>query len=241
MSKIIDMTGLKIGHWTVLGRDYSKTGGNAYWLCECDCGNEKIFSIRGADLRRGKTTNCGCIKKIKCQNTGEDLTGQRFGKLIVLKMGEKKNGNRHRHWICQCDCGNITNPIPSDNLKSGNTTSCGCQLSKGEFKIEQFLKNLNISYEKEKTFSNLKGDNKPLRFDFYLKDFNTVIEYQGIQHYQPREQFGGEEQYKKQLIYDQLKKQYCQNHSINFIEISYLDYSQIEEKLTKAIDFLTKI
>lgn len=136
MSRLIDLTGKKFGHWLVLERDMDKTGGSAYWLCQCDCGTSPIRSVAGGDLRNGKSKSCGCVNIKRCTETGEDLTGQRFGKLIVLKMGEKSKNDRHRHWICQCDCGNITKPIPSDKLKNGNTTSCGCINSIGEFLIE---------------------------------------------------------------------------------------------------------
>jgi len=54
----------------------------------------------------------------------KDLTGQRFGRLVVLyDTGERKSGNVV--WHCKCDCGNEVDVI-SGNLASGNTTSCGC-------------------------------------------------------------------------------------------------------------------
>ena len=53
-----------------------------------------------------------------------DLTGQRFGRLVVLaKTSSDKHGKTH--WKCQCVCGGIANPTTAD-LMSGNTTSCGC-------------------------------------------------------------------------------------------------------------------
>ena len=53
-----------------------------------------------------------------------DLTGQRFGKLIVLECAGKLDGRRYS-WKCQCDCGNIK-IIAGASLTSGNTKSCGC-------------------------------------------------------------------------------------------------------------------
>ena len=53
-----------------------------------------------------------------------NLFGKRFGRLVVIAEGQKYNGGYS--WICECDCGNITKPIPIANLISGNTTSCGC-------------------------------------------------------------------------------------------------------------------
>lgn len=57
-----------------------------------------------------------------------DLTGQRFGKQIVLEKITKVP-EKHRHsgayWLCLCDCGN-TNECRSDILRSGASKSCGC-------------------------------------------------------------------------------------------------------------------
>lgn len=53
----------------------------------------------------------------------EDLTGCRFGKLVVL--GYDHSEKKKRYWKCQCDCGN-TSVVPTAQLKYGNTSSCGC-------------------------------------------------------------------------------------------------------------------
>lgn len=58
-----------------------------------------------------------------------DLTGQRFGRLVVIEEAPKLQGNRKRRWLCQCDCGkNIV--VFHGNLRSGNTKSCGCTRGK---------------------------------------------------------------------------------------------------------------
>lgn len=53
-----------------------------------------------------------------------DLTGERFGRLTVIKRVEndKSFGSK---WLCKCDCGNEC-VVFSNNLRRGNTTSCGC-------------------------------------------------------------------------------------------------------------------
>lgn len=58
-----------------------------------------------------------------------DITNQRFGKLIALRMVGKLDG-KNMYWECQCDCGNVKN-IMGSSLRSGNTKSCGCNKSKG--------------------------------------------------------------------------------------------------------------
>lgn len=61
----------------------------------------------------------------------ENLSGQRFGKLKVLRrVHPKKNGQTA--WLCQCSCGNKT-VVGIGVLKNGNTRSCGC-LTFGKYK-----------------------------------------------------------------------------------------------------------
>ncbi len=54
----------------------------------------------------------------------KDLTGKTFGRLTVIeRTKESKNGRRR--WICQCECGNITE-VKAQSLRDGHTKSCGC-------------------------------------------------------------------------------------------------------------------
>lgn len=56
-----------------------------------------------------------------------DITGQRFGRLVVIGLHSRGSRKpwRHTTWLCRCDCGNDT-IVRRGNLSSGNTTSCGC-------------------------------------------------------------------------------------------------------------------
>jgi hypothetical protein len=62
---------------------------------------------------------------IKTLGTYIDITGQRFGKLVVLRRVENALDKNVR-FLCRCDCGS-TKVIRSENLRSGNTKSCGCE------------------------------------------------------------------------------------------------------------------
>lgn len=56
----------------------------------------------------------------------KDLTGQRFGRLVVLSVVDSEAGaNIPTKWLCQCDCGNLTQ-VQGCNLKGEVTKSCGC-------------------------------------------------------------------------------------------------------------------
>jgi hypothetical protein len=55
----------------------------------------------------------------------KDLTGQRFGKLVVLKKIEVNTKRSDANWLCRCDCGN-KKVIVGQSLRYKYTTSCGC-------------------------------------------------------------------------------------------------------------------
>jgi hypothetical protein len=59
MTRLIDMTGRKIGRLTVLGRGRNDKDPEAVWRCRCDCGNTTV--VRGKCLRTGHTRSCGCL------------------------------------------------------------------------------------------------------------------------------------------------------------------------------------
>jgi hypothetical protein len=70
-----------------------------------------------------------------------DLTGQKFGKLMVINRAEKpKNNKQGTYWLCRCDCG-CEKIINGNNLKNKITLSCGC-LAK-EKTSERFMKDLS--------------------------------------------------------------------------------------------------
>ncbi len=121
MGKLIDLTGKTFGQWTVLGRGETKKTGSGsvvYWRCRCECGQEK--EVRGADLKNGKSTSCGCSRG----EGKQDISGLRFGKLVAIENVGKDKYNNYL-WRCRCDCGNET-VVASTQLRQGKTKSCGC-------------------------------------------------------------------------------------------------------------------
>ena len=200
-------------------------GQNKYWKCICSCENHTIIICRGADLLNGHTQSCGCLKHEKPY---KDLTGQIFGKLTVVRKDETDKDRIH--WLCKCECGNpLLKSVSAQNLLTGHTTSCGCIRSQGELKIIQLLTKMNIEFVQQYSILGLCGASKPLRFDFYISDYNIIIEYQGQQHYFPNDYFGGENQFKEQIANDNKKKEYCKDNNIKLIEIPYWDYNKLNE------------
>jgi hypothetical protein len=115
------MIGQKFGRLTVISQEPSQNNRKRY-LCNCECGNNKIIS--GKSLRTGNTKSCGCLQKeIVSKINSKDLTGQQFGRLTALKVLYSEKGQRM--WLCKCECGNEL-VVRANSLLSGNTQSCGC-------------------------------------------------------------------------------------------------------------------
>lgn len=231
MGKWINYKGYRFGRLTVISDRFRKNN-QTYYLCQCDCGN--IKEIRIGHLKSGKIQSCGCLQKEKMREIrGIDLTNKKFGFLTALSINEQVTKN-HKHgdlfWNCQCDCGN-TIVVASGDLRSGHTKSCGCNKSKGELIISQILNKMNIKFQQQKSFSNLYGNKGLLKFDFYLLDYNICIEYQGIQHYKDVSFF--KETLEERQERDNKKREYCKEHDIPLIEISYWDYDKISEEYIK--------
>ena len=74
--------------------------------------------------------------------------------------------------------------------------------------------------------------------DFYIIEYNLLIEFQGIQHERQTEYFGGEKQFEVQQEHDKRKRQYAKNHNINLLEIWYYDINNIEEILDNYLNNL---
>jgi hypothetical protein len=95
-----------------------------------------------------------------------------------------------------------------------------CKESKGENNIRLLLLENNIKFIPQHKFNECRNK-LPLPFDFYLPDYNTCIEFNGIQHYKPIEFFGGEKYLIDVKLNDVIKKKYCDKNNINLIIIKY--------------------
>lgn len=125
------------------------------------------------------------------------------------------------------------------NLKTNIYNKIQHGFSRGENIIWNWLKKHIIKFEFQKRFSDCK-DKNTLPFDFYLPKYNLCIEYQGSQHYDPgfyiRKKKSFEEgilKFNTQKKHDKMKKQYCINNHIYFLEIKYTE--NIENKLKEIL------
>jgi hypothetical protein len=99
----------------------------------------------------------------------------------------------------------------------------GNRCSKGEYRIATILEKLNIPFTREQTFSTCKSPkNNPLRFDFFIKQYGLLIEFQGHHHYKPISKRKKDiATHKRTVIHDQIKEAFVRRHKYNYAKIPY--------------------
>lgn len=124
MGNFIDLAGKRFGKLVAESRgdDSTLKSGRkiVMWKCKCDCGN--YASVSSANLIHKRAKSCGCLR-YKNTIKLEDLTGMKFGKLLVIKESDYFYGKKKRCWKCQCDCGEIRYVLTAA-LNNGAVTKC---------------------------------------------------------------------------------------------------------------------
>lgn len=226
---------MKFGDWEVIERDYNPTSKqhSTFWFCKCNlCGN--IYSVSRDSLVNKKSECCNKCKGEKIRQKAEErgLTtwhkGDRFGMLEIIESAGSKDG--HSYVKCKCDCGNIVN-IRVSHLKGqshSKTISCGCaSKSSGEIKITQILEKANIDFQSQ---YRIKAFSLSSPFDFAIfknEKLLGLIEYDGEQHFESVDFFGGEEKLKLQRERDERKNKWCEENNIRLIRIPYTEYDNL--------------
>ena len=225
--KPIDLTGQKFGRLTAIEMTDKRQNKSVVWKCLCQCGN--TCEVVAASLRAGRTKSCGCLKQEKDkQPKGNviNLIGKKFGHLTVIsRQGSDKRGEAL--WECECDCDAHTHLIVlGSNLRTGHTTSCGCERrSKGELAVAKLFNDNNISFKQEyKAFKFANG--KWASYDFYVNN-QYLIEYDGETHYNYNlHGWHNKQQLLAQQERDVIKTQWCKDNNIPLIRDLKLETSE---------------
>ena len=109
---------------------------------------------------------------------------------------------------------------------------CYYKKSHGEILIYKFLCEFNYEFQKEFIFPDLPN----LRFDFFLPQYNIVIEFDGEQHYHPIDFFGGEKEFYKLKERDKIKNQYCLSNNLSLFRIPYTEVDSITNILQEILE-----
>lgn len=190
MSKAKDLTGTRVGKLLLVER--KRENNRTYYLCKCDCGNEKWIRADGL-TKKNKTSSCGCLAE-KTKFKAKDLSGKRFGRLVALEPTEERDKSSETViWRCKCDCGNTKN-ISSYLLTSGRVRSCGClqkewAKKQGNNIGDMFVKN----YIKNETNIKAISRIKPMS--------HNTSGYSGVKWDKEREKWIAEIRFKNKIYY----------------------------------------
>lgn len=129
-------------------------------------------------------------------------------------------------------CGTIFVTSLRNFVQHGGQLCSNCRKSEslGEAKIRVYLEEHNIDFLQQHWFADCRDVN-PLPFDFYISDINTIIEFDGRQHFSETNYFSyGLE---KTMYHDSIKNKYCEDKGIHLIRIPYTKINNIEQILDK--------
>lgn len=143
--KNYDIVGKRFGHLTVtreigVSSDHAKR----YFYCKCDCGS--IVVVCKSNLVSGHTRSCGRCARVK------NIEGQRFGRLVAVRLDPYRKVYTSRVWECKCDCGK-TIYVPTNKLVNGHTKSCGCLREFSKFSPEEEKLNSVFSSMKQRCYN----------------------------------------------------------------------------------------
>ena len=214
---------------------------------------------KSSDYIEFRCNNCG---KLYTQRVSSHNSGCSCQICANKKNNSYRNSlktrKQYRQYIKECEYRNLDPPIEDyvnsntkinhkcrkghvyPQLPSSHLSGVGCPIckeSKGERFIRTYLDKHNIKYIPQKRFKDLK-DKTYLSYDFYLPNYNILIEYQGTQHYSQNEYFGGIKGFKKQQYHDKLKREYAKNNGYKLLELHYsLD---TQDKINKYLEIKIK-
>ena len=171
-----------------------------------------------------KGYGCGvCGKKQINISNGNQITQEEFirrGKLVSENLTFERTIYKSKREDVIITC-----KLHGDYISKAEMIlkGCGCPkctISKGEQEVEKWLISKGIEYITQKTFKDCVYK-KQLPFDFYLPAYNLCIEYDGKQHYQSVEFFGGQEGFQNRVLKDIIKDNFCRISGIQLLRISY--------------------
>jgi ribosomal protein S27E len=204
------------------------------------CPNEHTFESTWAVLQRE-----GC----PCPKCGNKMIGDKLRKPIsevkqfisdnsyeLLNPDEYTNSNRY-NLILLCPNGHEWK-VSFSAFNMGNRCPF-CAMSSGEQIIANWLVANNYCFQYNYTVSEVTTNpfSHP-KFDFKIMqgDKFCFVEYDGKQHFEPIEYFGGVEGFNNLVRVDRGKDKYCQQHSIPLLRISYSNHNKIVSLMEKFID-----
>lgn len=207
-----------------------------WWLCK-DCGREWENIIKSRTTSNTGCPHCSghllsdknCLAFLYPVLCNEEWDCDKNGDLIPENF---KYGSHQKIWWKCFDCEHSwSSAIKSRTI--GGQGCPACSESKGEKFIRKFFGYTNINFIPQFKIKECRNI-KELPFDFYLPDYNLLIEYDGILHF--IDKFNNPKEFKKIQMRDKIKTQFCIDNNIPLLRIHYKDFKNIESILTQYLN-----
>ena len=232
--------------WAIVEDLFKETHGNKYnyikstyvdvsTKMEIICSEHGVFYQKPyAHYGGGGCKKCGLL---------DSSEKRKFNFEDFIELSKKIHGNLYSYQFVnfvdiftpieiECKKHGLFYQIPRNHYRGSGCSKCSS--SRGENLIRNILQNYNIKFEEQKTFEGLKYQSK-LRCDFYLTDKNTVIEYNGIQHYVCNDFFGGVVGLEYTQKRDFEKYKFLNQNNINLIIVKF-DVINIEHYICDKLN-----
>ena len=215
--------------WDVTGRSHKKI----HWICERKHGWQSAVNDRA---RGNDCPYCAGVKVCfdNCLATLYPEVAKQWHPTLngqLTPWDVTVGSDKKVYW--QCNNHHIWRTKVNHKVKGRNCPYCN--LSKGEEAVREALLSLNVTFRQE--FQLKRKGAKALRFDFAVAVGHRrgLIEYQGIQHYECVDRFGGQPNFLKRQQLDHVKRQTCIRLNLPFLEIPYWELDNVDSLVAEFI------
>ncbi len=199
---------------------------------------QNTYEVRWNSFQQGaRCPKCFGLKKLSNEEIDKvmfELVGSEYIRIGRYLNAKTKISIKHNV------CGYIYDVKWNDFHQGSRCPKCN--ESKGEKKISDILNSLGIKYTSQKRFPECKYKNT-LSFDFYVsnKKSKLLIEFDGKQHFESVDIFGGDNGLRVTQLRDKIKNNFAKEKDIPLLRIPYTEKDNIESILTnklKELDFI---
>ena len=185
----------------------------------------------------GHLKGAGCLK---CFHTVIG-TWNKSNTETFIQKARKVHGDRYDYSLVEYELDNkkvdiickkhgVFSQSPNPHLQGQGCPNCKSSI--GESVLAELFKKYNIEFIREYVIPN---SNTRYRYDFFLTQHNTLVEFHGVQHYIPTNWFGGSEGFARQLMVDQTKETLAKVFKMRLIVVSYKNLSLEQSKFEKLV------
>lgn len=193
------------------------------------------------------THNYSCPECRKCKIGKERKTSEMYSSEIMKLYGDEFSllsnytGALEQITVRHNDCGHIWN-MRASHLLQGHGCPV-CKSSRGERLVRSVMNELKIDFSEQVKFQGCRNQ-KELPFDFGIHnengDIKALIEYDGSQHFEEFEHFGGKVKFEQQRKNDNIKNDYCEINNIPLLRIPYT-VSTLEAVKGEVVKFISNL